>query len=115
MGVQRQLHAEDGFTLGAYEAMPEGVPQGGIVVVQEIFGVNSHIRDVVDGYAAEGYAAIAPQIFDRAKRDVELGYEGDVVVRMSTPRHRVCGTVLRRWYCRRKRPRSPMSCHDAFW
>ena len=77
MGTQRQLHAEDGFTLGAYEAMPDGEPRGGIVVIQEIFGVNSHIREVVDGYAAEGYAVIAPQIFDRAKRDVELGYEGD--------------------------------------
>lgn len=77
MGMQRQLRAEDGFTLGAYEAMPEGEPRGGIVIIQEIFGVNSHIREVVDGYAADGYAVIAPQIFDRVKRDVELGYEGD--------------------------------------
>ena len=77
MAGQRQLRAEDGFTLGAYEAMPEGEPKGGIVVIQEIFGVNSHIRQVVDGYAADGYAVIAPQIFDRAKRDVELGYEPD--------------------------------------
>ena len=75
MGTQRQLHAEDGFTLGAYESMPEGDPKGGIVIIQEIFGVNSHIREVVDGYAGDGYAAIAPQIFDRAQRDVELGYE----------------------------------------
>ena len=77
MGTQRQLHSDDGFTLGAYEALPEQDPKGGIVIVQEIFGVNNHIREVVDGYAAEGYAVIAPQIFDRAERDVELGYEGD--------------------------------------
>ena len=75
MGTQRQLHAEDGFTLGAYEALPEGKPRGGIVIIQEIFGVNDHIRAVVDGYADEGYAVIAPQIFDRAQRDIELGYE----------------------------------------
>ena len=72
---QRQLTSSDGFTLGAYEALPEGKPKAGVVVIQEIFGVNSHIRKVIDAYAAEGYAAIAPQIFDRVERDVELGYE----------------------------------------
>ena len=78
MGSQRQLHAVDGFTLGAYEALPEGVePKGSLVIIQEIFGVNQHIREVVDSYAAEGYAVVAPQIFDRAQRDVELGYEGE--------------------------------------
>jgi carboxymethylenebutenolidase len=71
---QNTLTAADGFTLGAYEALPSGAPKGGIVVIQEIFGVNRHIRRVVAGYAAAGYAAIAPQIFDRAERDVELGY-----------------------------------------
>ncbi len=71
---QRQLTAADGFTLGAYEARPNGEAKGGVVVIQEIFGVNAHIRAVVDQYARAGYAAIAPQIFDRAQRDVELGY-----------------------------------------
>lgn len=71
---KRQLNASDGFTLGAYEAMPAGKPKGGVVVIQEIFGVNEHIRSVVDQYAAAGYAAIAPQIFDRVEADVELGY-----------------------------------------
>jgi len=71
---QRQLTAADGFTLGAYAAMPAGNPLGGVVVIQEIFGVNRHIRAVVDEYAAAGYAAVAPQIFDRVERDVELGY-----------------------------------------
>jgi len=68
------LKANDGFELGAYESVPDANPKGGIVVLQEIFGVNPHIRSVVDAYAAEGYVAIAPQIFDRVERDVELGY-----------------------------------------
>jgi len=72
---QRQLTSSDGFTLSAYEALPEGKPKAGVVIIQEIFGVNSHIREVIDAYAAEGYAAIAPQIFDRVEREVELGYE----------------------------------------
>ncbi len=75
MGQTRQLRAIDGFAFGVYEAMPSAKPRGGIVVIQEIFGVNSHIRNVCDGYAAAGYAAIAPQIFDRVERNVELGYE----------------------------------------
>ena len=81
MGQVRQLRAIDGFALGVYEAMPAAKPRGGIVVIQEIFGVNSHIRNVCDGYAAAGYAAIAPQIFDRVQRNVELGYEQPDMVR----------------------------------
>ena len=72
---QRQLRAADGHTFGIYEAVPDQ-PRGGVVVIQEIFGVNAHIREVVDGYAAEGYAALAPALFDRVERDVELGYDG---------------------------------------
>jgi carboxymethylenebutenolidase len=71
---QRTLTAADGFSLGAYEALPAGEARGGVVVIQEIFGVNRHIRKVADFYAANGYAAIAPQIFDRVERNVELGY-----------------------------------------
>jgi carboxymethylenebutenolidase len=77
MGEMTMLTAADGHTLGAYRADPEGTPHGGIVVIQEIFGVNNHIRDVADGYAAAGYLAIAPAIYDRAQRDVQLGYEQD--------------------------------------
>lgn len=77
MGHQRQIRAVDGFASSAYESISVTEPRGGIVVVQEIFGVNSHIREVADSYSEEGYAVIAPQIFDRAKRDVELGYEPD--------------------------------------
>ena len=67
----------DGFELGAYEASPSGAAKGAVVVIQEIFGVNSHIRSVVDGYAEAGFYAIAPAIFDRLERDVQLGYTDD--------------------------------------
>lgn len=69
-----QLTASDGHKLDAYRADPPGKPRGAVVVVQEIFGVNSHIRSVADGYAADGYLAIAPALFDRTRRNVELGY-----------------------------------------
>ena len=75
MGDFRDLTAADGHRFAAYQALPDGEPQAGVVVIQEIFGVNPHIRSVVDGYAAEGYATVAPAIFDRAERGVELGYD----------------------------------------
>jgi carboxymethylenebutenolidase len=72
-----ELTSNDGFTLPAYVALPDGRPRGAIVVLQEIFGVNSHIRNVADGYAAAGYLAVAPATFHRVKAGVELGYSGD--------------------------------------
>jgi carboxymethylenebutenolidase len=69
------LHAADGQTISAYVAEPLGKPKGGIVVVQEIFGVNAHIRSVADGYAAAGYLAIAPAVFDSIEQGVELAYD----------------------------------------
>src|SRR5690606_28512536 len=69
---QRRLTAADGHTFGAYEARPSAAAKGAVVVIQEIFGVNRHIRRVVDDYAKAGYAAIAPQIFDRVEANVEL-------------------------------------------
>ena len=60
--------------LSAYRADPVGTPRGGLVVAQEIFGVNSHIRSVCDGFAADGYVAIAPALFDRYERGVDIGY-----------------------------------------
>ncbi len=74
MGEMIELTAADGHSLAAYRAEPEGTTKGGVVVVQEIFGVNQHIREVADGYAAAGYLAVAPAVFDRVKRDVELTY-----------------------------------------
>jgi carboxymethylenebutenolidase len=69
------LTAKDGHSFGAYVAEPSGKPRGGLVVIQEIFGVNEHIRWVADGYAADGYYAVAPAMFDRSERGVEIGYE----------------------------------------
>ncbi len=74
MGTMTEISAGDGFHLSAYRADPEGAPRGGLVVVQEIFGVNSHIRSVCDGYAADGYQVIAPALFDRYEKGVDLGY-----------------------------------------
>ncbi|APW36091.1 carboxymethylenebutenolidase [Rhodoferax koreense] len=71
-----QLTAADGFNFPAYVAQPAGKAKGAIVVLQEIFGVNSHIRSVADGYAAQGYLAVAPATFHRVQPGVELGYTG---------------------------------------
>src|SRR5256885_10647593 len=69
-----ELTAGDGHKLSAYRAEPKGKPRGGLIVVQEIFGVNSHIRSVADGYAADGYLAVAPAFFDRVERGLDIGY-----------------------------------------
>jgi carboxymethylenebutenolidase len=74
MGQTITLTAADGFAFPAYVAEPAGKPKGAIVLLQEIFGVNSHIRSVADGYAADGYRVVAPATFHRVKPGVELGY-----------------------------------------
>ena len=74
MGKFINLTAADGFVFPAYVAEPAGTPKAAVVVLQEIFGVNSHIRSVADGYAAAGYLAVAPATFHRVRPDVELGY-----------------------------------------
>ncbi|MEY5029269.1 MAG: Carboxymethylenebutenolidase [Pseudomonadota bacterium] len=74
MGQMIELQAADGVRIAAYEARPMGQARGAVVVIQEIFGVNSHIRSVADGYAAQGYLAVAPACFQRVKAGVELGY-----------------------------------------
>jgi carboxymethylenebutenolidase len=70
------LKAADGQQLTAYVARPAAAPKAAMVVVQEIFGVNPHIRSVADGYARDGFLAVAPALFDRIEAGVELGYEG---------------------------------------
>ncbi|MBT3307218.1 MAG: dienelactone hydrolase family protein [Alphaproteobacteria bacterium] len=77
MGNTIQLTAADGHVFDAYRAEPAGEAKGAVVVIQEIFGVNVHIRDVADGFAADGYVAIAPALFDRFEKGVDLGYEAD--------------------------------------
>jgi carboxymethylenebutenolidase len=72
MGQMIELKAKDGQTISAYRAEPKDKPRGGLVVIQEIWGVNSHIRNVADGYAADGYLVIAPALFDRIERGVVM-------------------------------------------
>jgi carboxymethylenebutenolidase len=77
MSEWTKLTAQDGHELKAYIAKPEGAAVGAVVVVQEIFGVNPHIRSVADKFAKEGYVAIAPSLFDRIAPGIELKYDGD--------------------------------------
>jgi carboxymethylenebutenolidase len=79
MGQHVKLTASDGFQPGAYRADPATAPKGALVVIQEIFGVNAHIRHVCDRFAAQGYVAIAPAIFDRIEPNFESGYTPDEV------------------------------------
>ncbi|MEX2452111.1 MAG: dienelactone hydrolase family protein [Rhodospirillales bacterium] len=71
----RMFLSPDGHMFNAYHARPAGKPKAGLVVVQENFGVNAHIREVCDGFAENGYEAIAPALYDRVEKNVELGYE----------------------------------------
>ncbi len=79
MGRQLSLTASDRHSLGAYRTDPAGAPKGAVVVAQEIFGVNTHIRNVCERLAAQGYVAVAPALFDRFVRDFESGYLPDDV------------------------------------
>jgi carboxymethylenebutenolidase len=72
-----KLTASDRHELDAYVAQPEGEPIAGLVVVQEIFGINAHIQSVADGYAKDGFLVVAPALFDRIEKHVELKYEGE--------------------------------------
>src|SRR3954470_15532189 len=81
MGKMIQLSAADGHKLDAYRADPSGKPRGAIVVIQEIFGVNSHIKSVADGYAADGYVAIAPAMFDRVQKGFDVGYSPEDIAK----------------------------------
>src|SRR5207245_8729483 len=85
MGKMIQLTASDGHKLDAYRADPVGTnagkPRGAIVVIQEIFGVNSHVKQVADGYAADGYVAIAPAMFDRVQKNFDVGYTPDDIAK----------------------------------
>ena len=84
MGKFEALVMGDGTTVRAWVSLPEGTPRGGVVVLQEIFGINSHIRAVANGYAAQGYAVVAPDLFARLEPGVELGYTAEDVARGRT-------------------------------
>jgi carboxymethylenebutenolidase len=79
VGRDITLTASDKFELGAYRADPATTPNGAVVVIQEIFGVNHHIRAICDRFAAQGYVAVAPAIFDRVERNFQSGYSPDEV------------------------------------
>ena len=81
MGKFVDLTAADGASISAWRAEPAGAPRGAVVIAQEIFGVNGHIRDVCEGYAADGYVAIAPALFDRYTPNVDLGYTPDDIAK----------------------------------
>ena len=74
MGKMMELKASDGHKLAAYVAEPSGKARAGVVVIPEVFGVNSHIKAVTDGFAADGYRAVSPAMFDRAQRNYDTGY-----------------------------------------
>ena len=74
MGKFIELQASDGHKLAAYVAEPSGKARGGVVVIPEIFGVNSHIQATTDGFAADGYRAVSPAMFDRVQRNYDTGY-----------------------------------------
>jgi carboxymethylenebutenolidase len=79
VGQDIKLKASDGFQLGGYRADPAGTAKGAIVVIQEIFGVNHHIRAVCDRLAGAGYVAVAPSIFDRIEPNFQSGYSPDEI------------------------------------
>jgi carboxymethylenebutenolidase len=79
MGEMIRLTANDGHAFDAYLAQPHGKPRGAIIVCQEIFGVNHHIRSVTDRFTADGYVAIAPALFDRFERKVDMGYDPSTI------------------------------------
>jgi len=81
MGNIVAITADDGFSFDAYRAEPSADVKGAVLVIQEIFGVNQHIREVCDGYGEKGYVAVAPAIFDRVEKNITLGYEGDDMAR----------------------------------
>ena len=89
VGDSTTLTAGDGHELGAYLARPDRPARAGLVICQEIFGVTAHIRDVADGFAKEGYLAVAPALFDRIEPGVELTYTAD-----DTTRGRALRTAL---------------------
>jgi carboxymethylenebutenolidase len=89
LGQTVPLETTDGHTLDAYRAAPAGRTTGGIIVMQEAFGVNEHIRAVCDDYAARGYMALAPAIYDRQQRNATFGYDEAAVARARELRSRI--------------------------
>lgn len=108
MGNHVKLQASDGHEFDAYVARPTGQPVAGLVVVQEAFGVNGHIRFVTDGWAADGFLAVAPALFDRVQRGVELTYsqedmqKGMAIIRQGNAEDRVKDVAAALDYARKE-------------
>lgn len=108
MGEHVKLRASDDHELDAYVARPAGTPIAGLVVLQEAFGVNSHIRSVADGFANDGFLAVAPALFDRVERGVELSYskedmqKGMALIRQGDTADRVKDVAAALDYARRE-------------
>lgn len=106
-----RLKASDGHELDAYVSSPNETPLAGLVVIQEAFGVNRHIRSVADSYAKDGFLAVAPALFDRIERGVELGYEGAdrqkwiTLARQSNSTHAVMDVAAALEYLRKQAAR----------
>lgn len=81
MGERISLEAPDGHRLAACRSDPSNAPKGGVVILQEVFGLSAHVRGVCDGYAADGYAVVGPALFDQVGPGVGLGYRGDDLAR----------------------------------
>jgi carboxymethylenebutenolidase len=82
MGIDTSFVADDGHTFGVYRVDPTSQPKGGIVVIQEVFGVNQHIRELCDDFAKEGFTAIAPALYDRSSvKGCDLGYSDEDIVK----------------------------------
>ena len=89
MGEFISLTAEDGHVFDCYKAAPSGAAKGGLLLIQEIFGVNSHIRELAEGFAKDGYLVMAPAFFDRAEKNFEVGYAPDDIAKGRDTRAKV--------------------------
>jgi carboxymethylenebutenolidase len=111
MSKMVRLKASDRHELDAYLAEPSGAPIAGLVILQEAFGVNRHIRSLADGYAKDGFLAVAPALFDRFERGVELGYggtdlqKGIAFARQSNPQDVMLDVAAALGYLRQHRPK----------
>ena len=108
MGDTVRLKASDGHELDTYVSWPSDPPIAGLVVIQEAFGVNRHIRSVADGYAKDGFLSVAPALFDRIQQGVELGYDpadlqkGIALARQSNPADAVTDVAAALAYLRKQ-------------
>ena len=93
MGMLLKTIASDGHEFDTYIAQPNGTPLGGLVIIQEIFGLNNHIKSIADRYACEGYLVTAPALFDRIDKGIELNYESKDIIKAVSYTHLTLPTM----------------------